>query len=266
MIRVGAIADVHFSTNSAGRLASYWSEMHNSVDIFVIAGDLTTHGDPEEVKILANELEVVQVPIIAILGNHDYDSDKEAQVRIELERKGVIVLEGESITIPMHGRTLGISGTKGFGGGFAGACASAFGEPEMKAFIHHTEQLSAKLQSELSALKTDYKLALTHYAPVKDTVVGERLEIYPFLGSYLLAEAIDSAGADLVIHGHAHHGTEKGVTARDIPVRNVALPLLRRAYAIYNLDKFKDQNLISIEEAFHATPDTNKSADLTEVA
>jgi Icc-related predicted phosphoesterase len=263
VIRIGAIADVHFSTHSAGRLAPYWGTMHNGVDILVVAGDLTTHGDPEEAKILAEELSVVQVPVIAILGNHDFDSNKEAQVRIELERKGVIVLEGESITIPINGRTLGISGTKGFGGGFAGACASAFGEPEMKAFIHHTENLSTKLQSELSALKTDYRLALIHYAPVKDTVVGERLEIYPFLGSYLLAEAIDSAGADLIVHGHAHHGTEKGVTARDIPVRNVALPLLRRAYAIYTMEKFKQEDNLSIADVI-TVPE--KSAELAPVA
>src|SRR5205085_3482454 len=151
--------------------------------------------------------------------------------------KGVIVLESESITLPINGKVIGIAGTKGFGGGFAGACASAFGEPETKAFIRHTEMLSAKLGAELESLHTDYRIALVHYSPVKDTVVGERLEIYPFLGSYLLAEAIDTAGADIVIHGHAHHGTEKGVTARGIPVRNVALPLLGRAYAIYTLDK-----------------------------
>ena len=252
MIRVGAIADVHFSKNSAGRLADHWQEMHNSVDVFVLAGDLTTHGDPEEAAVLARELQVVQVPIIAILGNHDYDSNKEAQIRRELESVGVMVLECESITLPINGKTLGISGTIGFGGGFAGACASAFGEPEMKAFINHTKDLSAKLHAELEGLHSDYRIALVHYAPVKDTVVGERLEIYPFLGSYLLAEAIDSAGADLVIHGHAHHGTEKGVTSRGIPVRNVALPLLGRSYAIYTLDKFKDEIPVTKEEIVSA--------------
>jgi Icc-related predicted phosphoesterase len=215
--------------------------MHHSVDVFLLGGDLTTHGDPEEAAVLARELQVVQIPIVAILGNHDYDSNAETQIRKELERVGVMVLECESVTLPINGKTLGITGTKGFGGGFAGACASAFGEPEMKAFINHTQDLSNRLKAELESLRTDYRIALVHYSPVKDTVTGERLEIYPFLGSYLLAEAIDSAGADLVIHGHAHHGTEKGVTARGIPVRNVALPLLGRSYAIYTLDKFKDE-------------------------
>ena len=196
----------------------------------------------------------MQVPIVAILGNHDYDCNKENEVRKVLERKGVTVLEGESVTIPVNGKTLGIAGTTGFGGGFAGACASAFGEREMKAFIHHTEVLSAKLKEELAGLHTDYRVALVHYSPVKDTVVGERLEIYPFLGSYLLAEAIDSAGADLVIHGHAHYGTEKGITAHSIPVRNVALPLIKRAFAIYNLDKPQEGLALPKEEAVSIIP------------
>jgi Icc-related predicted phosphoesterase len=128
----------------------------------------------------------------------------------------------------------------------------------MKAFINHTEDLSAKLKAELDALRTDYRIALVHYSPVKDTVVGERLEIYPFLGSYLLAEAIDSVGCDLVIHGHAHHGTEKGVTARGIPVRNVALPLLGRSYAIYTLDKFKDEIPIYKEDTTSVPVEENE--------
>src|SRR5882724_4972860 len=131
--------------------------MHNAVDIFLLGGDLTTHGDPEEARVLAKELEVVQVPVVAILGNHDYDSDKEGLIRWELEKKGVIVLECETVTLPINGRTLGITGTKGFGGGFAGACASAFGEPEMKAFINHTQDLSTKLKAMLESLHTDYK-------------------------------------------------------------------------------------------------------------
>jgi Icc-related predicted phosphoesterase len=108
----------------------------------------------------------------------------------------------------------------------------------MKAFVHHTEQIAAVLRERLASLQTDHRVALLHYSPVKETLAGERPEIYPFLGSYLLAEAIDSAGGvELAIHGHAHHGSEKGLTARGVPVRNVALPLLRRAYAIYELEK-----------------------------
>lgn len=111
----------------------------------------------------------------------------------------------------------------------------AFGEAEMKEFMYMTERLAAKLEENMSARDADYRVALLHYSPIKDTLAGERLEIYPFLGSYLLAEAIDLAGADLVIHGHAHKGTEKGSTARGISVRNVAMPLIKRPYAIYTL-------------------------------
>jgi Icc-related predicted phosphoesterase len=237
VIRVAAIGDVHFSEDSGGRFLDYWSRVHESADVMLIAGDLTTHGEVEQVEVLARELEVVQIPVVVVLGNHDYHSDQADRVRGELERRGISVLEGESITLTLGNATLGIAGTKGFGGGFAGACGSAFGEPEMKAFIRHTEKLAGRLEAELSRLNTDYRIALLHYSPVKETLAGERLEIYPFLGSYLLAEAIDSTGADLVVHGHAHLGQEKGVTARGIPVRNVALPVLRHPYALYNLEK-----------------------------
>lgn len=237
MIRVAAIGDVHFSEDSGGRFIDYWSRVHESADVMLIAGDLTTHGEIEQVEVLARELEVVRIPVVAVLGNHDYHSNHADKVRGELERRGITVLEGESITLSLGGSSLGITGTKGFGGGFAGACGSAFGEPEMKAFISHTEKLAGRLEEELRSLQTDYRIALLHYSPIKETLAGERLEIYPFLGSYLLAEAIDSAGADLVLHGHAHLGQEKGVTARGIPVRNVALPVLRHPYALYNLEK-----------------------------
>ena len=237
MIRVAAIADVHFSEDSRGRLRDHWRHLQEAADVLLIGGDLTTHGERDQARVLAEELAVVGVPVVIVLGNHDYHSDDEDGVREELERAGAIVLEGESTTLKINGVTLGVAGAKGFGGGFAGACGSAFGEREMKAFVHHTERIAARLHDELNNLRADYRVALLHYSPVKETLAGERLEIYPFLGSYLLAEAIDEAGADLAIHGHAHLGHEKGVTARGVPVRNVALPVLRRAYAVYNLDK-----------------------------
>ena len=237
MIRVAAISDVHFSEDSRGRLRDHWAQLHQSADVLLIGGDLTTHGEREQARALAEELSVVEVPVVVVLGNHDYHSDDQDGVRDELERGGAVVLDCESTTLKINGMTLGVAGAKGFGGGFAGASGSAFGEREMKAFVHHTEGIAARLHDELNGLDVDYRVALLHYAPVKETLAGERLEIYPFLGSYLLAEAIDKAGADLIIHGHAHAGHEKGVTARGIPVRNTALPLLRRAYAVYNIEK-----------------------------
>ncbi len=235
MLRIAAIADLHMAEDSPGKLSPHWRGIHEAADVLLLAGDLTNLGDRRQAEILARELEVVRIPVVATLGNHDYHSNEEGQVRDALEKSGVTVLEGETATLRVNGKTLGVAGTKGFGGGFAGACGHAFGERVMKEFIYETEGMATKLEENLRALKTDYRIALLHYAPVKDTLAGERLEIYPFMGSYLLAEAIDRAGADLIVHGHAHHGAEKGVTARGIPVRNAAMPLLKRAYAIYNL-------------------------------
>ncbi|HKF53898.1 MAG TPA: metallophosphoesterase [Blastocatellia bacterium] len=239
MIRVAAIGDVHFSDSPDLKLGEYWAELHEHADLFLLAGDLTTHGGAGQARALASQLSRVRVPIFAVLGNHDYHEDQTDLIRKILADTGVTILEGRSAIIVVNQETIGIAGTSGFGGGFAGACGSAFGEPEMKAFIHHTELLATRLEKSLGELQSDFRVALLHYSPVKDTIAGERLEIYPFLGSYLLAEAIDRGGADLVIHGHAHHGQEKGVTARGIPVRNVAFPMLRRPYAVYDLERVR---------------------------
>jgi Icc-related predicted phosphoesterase len=235
VVRVAAIGDVHFSEDSRGKLRNFWERLGECADIFLIAGDLTTHGEARQARVLAEELQGIGIPVVSVLGNHDHHNDEHREVRRELERHGIIVLESEGVTLSVDGASVGIAGTKGFGGGFAGACGSAFGEREMKEFVYHTQHLARRLEEELKNLKTDYRIALLHYSPVKETLEGERLEIYPFLGSYLLAEAIDNAGADLALHGHAHHGQEKGVTPAGVPVRNVALPVLRQAYAIYHL-------------------------------
>lgn len=237
MIRVAAIADMHFSETSGGSLRRYWSAINEAADILLIAGDLTTHGEPEQAMVLVEELAVVHVPIVLVLGNHEYQGGKEAELRRRLEARKLTVLEGERIELQINGHRLAVAGTKGFGGGFAGACGTAFGEPEMKAFVRHTERLAGVLEAELAGSTAEFRVALTHYSPIKETVMGERLEIFPFLGSYLLAEAIDRAGADLVVHGHAHHGTHKGVTSRGIPVRNVAMPMLRAPYVLFHLTK-----------------------------
>lgn len=235
MTRVAAVGDVHFGQDSVGCLAPHLASIEEQADVFVLAGDLTRHGDPSEAAVLANELKGLAVPVVAVLGNHDYHCNGQSEIRRLLESAGVTVLEGESIVIHVGGLTLGIAGAKGFGGGFAGACGSDFGEPEMKAFIRHTKLIANKLAAELGGLYTDQRLALLHYSPVEDTLVGERLEVYPFLGSYLLAEAIDSAGADLAIHGHAHNGSEKGLTAMGVAVRNVAQPMMGRPFTVYCL-------------------------------
>jgi len=209
--------------------------MSEHADVFLLAGDLTRHGEPDEAAVLAGELRNLEIPIVAVLGNHDYESDRQDEIRKLLEDAGVTVLEGESTVVEVEGTTVGIAGSKGFGGGFVGACASDFGEPEMKAFVRHTKTIAGNLQRALAELDSEVRVALLHFSPVEDTLVGERLEIYPFLGSYLLAEAVDAVGADLVLHGHAHGGSEKGTTAGGVPVRNVAQPVIGHSYNLYCL-------------------------------
>ena len=237
MIRVAAVGDVHCGADSAGKLRSHYEHLAEQADVFLIAGDLTRRGLPEEATVLAGELTDVaaRMPTFAVLGNHDYHCDQQAMVAKIMDAAGVAVLEGESDTVEVDGAVVGVAGVKGFGGGFAGASGSEFGEPEMKAFVAHTREVASALEAELGELRADVKIALMHYSPVEATLRGERLEIYPFLGSYLLAEAVDRVGADLVVHGHAHGGSEKGVTPGGVHVRNVALPVINHAYNVYEL-------------------------------
>jgi Icc-related predicted phosphoesterase len=236
VIRVAAVGDVHVGIDSAGRLAPRLAGLADHADVFLLAGDLTHRGRPEEAKVLAEELRGVRVPTIAVLGNHDYHSDEQDKVTEVLEQAGIRVLEGDAVVLEVGGRRVGIAGSKGFGGGFAGASASDFGEPEMKAFVGHTKALAGRLERALGGLHTDRRIVLLHYSPVAETLAGEPREIHAFLGSYLLAEAVDRVGADLVLHGHAHRGSRDGTTPGGVPVRNVAAPVIGRAYEVFRFD------------------------------
>ncbi len=241
MIRVAAVGDLHFGRDSAGTLAPHLSRLTEQADLLLLAGDLSRRGQFEEAEALAGELQGAPVPVIAVLGNHDYESEREEEFTAILERVGVRVLEGTSTAVEVGGVRVGIAGTIGFGGGFPGATCADFGESEMKAFVARTRRLAGGLERALGELDTDIRIALLHYSPVPETLVGERLEIYPFLGSYLLSEAVDRVGADIVFHGHAHHGVERGVTPGGIPVRNVAQPVIRHPYNVYRL---RDQRVV----------------------
>jgi len=234
-VRVAAVADLHVGLDSCGLLAPRFASLADDADLLLLGGDLTQVGAPDEAKVLAAELDAVPVPVVAVLGNHDLHQDAGDELRAILEDADVTVLDGDVVTVTVAGCSLGVMGDTGFGGGFTGASGSAFGEREMKAFMRRTEQSAARIQTGLEVLDTDLRVALLHYSPVKDTVIGERAEIFPFLGSSLLAHAVDAAGADLVVHGHAHAGTEQGVTAGGVRVRNVALPLIRRPYRVFRL-------------------------------
>ncbi|MBP2326111.1 Icc-related predicted phosphoesterase [Kibdelosporangium banguiense] len=236
MIRIAAVGDVHLGEDARGRLRPALENLGDHADVLLLAGDLTRHGTVSEAQVVATEFENLPVPVVAVLGNHDYHSDQEKQITALLEDHGITVLEGANTVLRIGQSTVGIAGAKGFGGGFAGKSGSVFGEPEMKAFIQHTVEISDRLRAALQELDTDLKIALTHYSPVVDTLRGEPPEIFPFLGCYQLAEAIDATGVDLAIHGHAHFGTEQGVTAGGVRVRNVAQPVIGAAFAVYCLD------------------------------
>ena len=234
MIRVAAVGDLHAGPDSAGTIRPRFEGIAERADVLMLAGDLTRRGTKGEAAILADELGDVGVPLVAVLGNHDYHSDQQDAVRSELEGAGITVLEGEATTLDINGTSLGVAGSKGFGGGFVGASATPFGESQMKAFVGHTELVAEALEAALRKTEgADARVALLHYSPIEATLSGERLEIYPFLGSYLLAEAIDRAGADVVFHGHAHRGSEKGATPGGVHVRNVAEHVIGHAYNVY---------------------------------
>jgi predicted phosphohydrolase len=172
-----------------------------------------------------------------VLGNHDYHSDREDELCKILEEAGVRMLRGENAVLDVDGETLGVSGVKGFGVGFAGAAAADFGEPISRAFFGHARDEACCLERLLAQLdgRVDHRVALMHYAPVKDTLEGVPVGIWPFLGSYLLAEAVERSGSDLVLHCHAHAGSEAGTTPGGVPVRNVAQPVIRRPYHVFCL-------------------------------
>jgi Icc-related predicted phosphoesterase len=250
MIRIAATGDVHYDRKSHNRIGQHLPELSTKADFLLLAGDLTQTGHPEEMQVLADDLRKSPVPVIAVLGNHDYHVDQLETVVKILESAGVTVLEGNSIILDVNGQRVGIAGAKGFGGGFVGASGSDFGEPEMKAFMRHSKNEARKLEEVIKVMEADYKIVLLHYSPTTQTLSGEKKEIYPFLGCYYLAEAIDYGKADIAFHGHAHGGVEKGETPGGTPVRNVAQPVIRHAFNIYTLERKSMQHH---ERDFHAT-------------
>ncbi len=205
-------------------------------DILLLGGDLTNWGVVAEAEVLAGELRDLPVPVVAVLGNHDFHADQAEAIRTTLEEGGVRVLEGESAVFVVRGERVGIVGAKGFGGGFGKHCLAPFGEHEIKDFVRATRRAADSIGAALAGMRADYRIVLLHYSPIAETLRGEPEAIYPYLGSSILAEAIDEHGADLVLHGHAHGGSPLGVTAGGIPVRNVAIPVIKRPYVVFELE------------------------------
>jgi Icc-related predicted phosphoesterase len=247
MIRIAAVGDVHVDADVVGRYRPALDRLPEVADVLLIAGDLTRHGTPEEAGSFVEEFGGLSVPVVTVLGNHDHQSDRQDEVSTVLTDAGITVLEGEATVLELNGHRLGVAGVKGFGGGFGGTCASNFGEREMKDFVQTTEVSAQRLEAALTSVDCDALVALTHYAPVPETLAGEPVEIYAFLGAYQLGRAIDAAPTALALHGHAHHGSERGRTPGGVPVRNVAHPVIKQAYNVYQL--LSDQAEITLVPA-----------------
>ena len=227
VVRVAAVSDIHYSKDSHGALQPLFAQITESADVLVLAGDLTDYGLAEEAKVLARDLTAtVKVPVVAVLGNHDYESGQEAELVKIMSDAGVKMLDGD--TFETHG--VGFAGVRGFCGGFGRGALGAWGEPIIKEFVHEAINEALKLESALARLHTEHRIAILHYAPIRETVEGEPLEIFPFLGSSRLEEPLTRFDVTVVFHGHAHKGKPEGKTSRGIPVYNVAHPVLKVSY------------------------------------
>ena len=224
-IRFAAVGDIHVQKDSGGTLRNLFAQADEAADALLLCGDLTDYGTADEARILAEELGTMHIPVIAVLGNHDYESGTPEVVTDMLARTGTHVLDGSVCEI----EGVGIAGVKGFGGGFGRGALGAWGEPAIKLFVQEALTEAMKLESALAKLRRRRRIALLHYAPVVGTVEGEPVEIFPFLGSSRLEAPLLRYPMDAVFHGHAHRGTLEGRTINGVPVYNVAKPLLQRS-------------------------------------
>lgn len=224
LVRVAALGDLHCGKGAQGTLQPLFAEIARAADVLVICGDLTDYGLPEEARILAAELSAVRMPVVAVLGNHDYESGQPEEVCKIVAEVGVQVLDGESCEV----LGVGFAGVKGFGGGFGRGTLGFWGEPAIKAFVQEALDEALKLETALARLRTPQRVAVMHYAPIRATVASEPAEIMPFLGCSRLEEPLGRYPVSFVVHGHAHGGDLEGQTSGGVPVYNVSLPLLRR--------------------------------------
>ncbi len=226
-VRLAAVADIHSSKANQGALHALFSPIQESADILLLCGDCTDTGLPEEAQVLAKELTTtVKIPIVGVLGNHDYESGKEREVKEILVDSGVSMLDGDTCIA----RGVGFAGVKGFAGGFGKHSLQAWGEHAIKQFVQETVNEALRLESALARLEHIQRVVLLHYSPIRATVEGEPAEIFPFLGSSRLEEPLNRFEVAAVFHGHAHGGSPDGQTSRGIPVYNVSLQVLRRAF------------------------------------
>jgi len=229
VVRVAAVGDIHVREYDKGKWVDYFKDISRNADVLIIAGDLTDTGDEVEAQVLADELKSCSIPVVAVLGNHDYEKGRHKLIRKILQNDQVHVLDGEAVII----EGVGFAGIKGFGGGFDNYMLSMFGEGAMKAFVQeavdealHLDRALARIEQEHDDMK---KIAVMHYAPIKETIFGEPEVIYPFLGSSRLAEPLDRRKVVAAFHGHAHAGKLEGSTANGTKIFNVAKHILQKA-------------------------------------
>lgn len=234
-VRIAAIADIHVRESDKGKWSEFFKEVSQEADVLVISGDLTDTGDEGEAQLLSEELRACTIPVVGVLGNHDFEKGRHKLIRQMVQNENVHILDGEAIII----KGVGFAGVKGFGGGFDNHMLSMFGEGAMKAFVQEAVDEALRLDRALARLDQENeglkKIAVMHYAPIKETVIGEPEAIFPFLGSSRLAEPLSRRQVVAAFHGHAHIGTLEGQTNGGVKVYNVAKPILQKAGMPYFL-------------------------------
>lgn len=227
VVRVAAVGDLHCGKTSQGAFQPLFTRIAERADVVVMCGDLTDYGLPEEARVLAREVgSVLKLPMVAVFGNHDFESGHADEVGAILADAGVRILDGDGVEIG----GVGFAGVKGFAGGFGDRALQSWGEPVLKRFVREAVEEALKLETALARLRTPRRVAVLHYAPIRATVDTEPAEIVPFLGSSRLEDPINRYNVTLVVHGHAHHGAPEGRTTTGVPVYNVSLPVLQAAF------------------------------------
>ena len=252
-VRIAALGDLHYGrTTPAGSLQPLFTQINDSADILALCGDLTDYGLVEEARALVKELiPTVKIPIVTVLGNHDFESGQQSEIVKVLADAGIVTLDGETTEI----QGIGFAGIKGFAGGFGRRALGPWGEEIIKRFVHEAVDEALKLESALARLRNETLIVLLHYAPIQGTVEGEPLDIYPFLGCSRLEDPITRFPVTAVFHGHAHHGAPEGRTRNDVPVYNVSASLMREV--------FPDRpfRLIAVGPTQSAAPERRAGAD-----
>jgi len=226
-VRIAAVADIHFSRTPQENVQSLFANIAKAADVLVLCGDLTDRGTPEEARSLARDLNAhVKIPCVGVLGNHDYESGKQDEVKMILREAGINILDGDACEV----QGIGFAGTKGFAGGFGKNALQPWGEEVIKLFVHEAVTEALKLETALAKLRTRTKIAVLHYSPCQETVNGEPVEIQPFLGSSRLEEPLNRYEVAAVFHGHAHRGQLQGSTGMKAPVYNVSMIVLQRLF------------------------------------